>query len=456
MTVHRRVHRKATRNLLDSLFMSRSRLQQGLYCIGCEEYKDEKELMTEDGEEDGIKCLCPIHRTKCESRKERNYFFRLSKYQKEIEQLLEGSIEEGGGAGLSIMPISRRNEVLGWVHEGLRDFSISRAAVEWGIPIARDPEQTVYVWFDALLGYVSALLKIDDEVGGSSLPERCSNAGWPASVHIIGKDILRFHAVYWPAMLLSAGLDVPQCVFGHGFLTKDGLKMGKSLGNVLHPDELVNTFGADPVRYYFLAEMEFGKDGDFSENRFIEKVNASLANDVGNLLNRTLKMFRKNCEGVIDYDISLSFDADHPIRAICTSAVGDAKEAYESMRFHEACSAALSISGACNRFLEQKEPWIKLKNGTDEEKLEAKKDLIAVLEATRIVAYILWPIVPSLSVKILEQLRVLQKLQNDTDQIIPKWEYAVWGGGGLQVGHEVVSKPSPVFMRLEGTVQAAV
>ena len=410
---------------------------EGVYCVGCEEYKDIKEL--DEGN------MCPIHRTVCDARKERNYFFRLSRYQREIEALLEEDRN-------FVMPAARRNEVLGWVRDGLRDFSISRAAVSWGIPIARDPEQTVYVWFDALLGYVSALSQTDTDdanagqMDDNAVIDACVQAGWPASIHIIGKDILRFHAVYWPAMLMSADLPVPSCVFGHGFLTKDGLKMGKSLGNVLNPDELVESFGADAVRFYFLREMEFGKDGDFSETRFIDKVNASLANDVGNLLNRTMKMLQKNCGGVIPCDAS-GIERDHPLRKIAAAALADAENAYDAVSFHSACAAALSVSGECNKYLEETQPWTKLKKGNDEEKAMAQMDLTAVLEATRIVAHLLWPIVPSMSERIFEQLGV-------GGAATPAWRDASWGG--LKAGHEISKDVAPVFMRLEGSEAAVV
>ena len=406
---------------------------EGLYCVGCEEYKDEKELEEEE--------VCPIHKTRCDARKERNYFFRLSRYQREIEELLESNPD-------FVMPESRRNEVLGWVKDGLRDFSISRAAVSWGIPIDRDPEQTVYVWFDALLGYISALMQMRDVDASQTIATACARAGWPANVHIIGKDILRFHAVYWPAMLMSAGLPLPSCVFGHGFLTKDGLKMGKSLGNVLHPNELVDAFGADSVRYYFLREMEFGRDGDFSETRFVDKVNAALANDVGNLLNRTLKMMGKNCGGLVRFDTANEFPVDHPLRSVVVEATDAAERAYSSLRFHDACEAALSISGQCNLFLEQKKPWTKLKSDSDAEKAEAERDLVAVLEATRIVALILWPVVPSMSVRILEQLRIAGASRT------PNWDDVRWGG--LKSGHELSANPRPVFMRIEATMAEAI
>ena len=295
----------------------------GYYCVDCEEYKDEAEM------DAGAACVawraqvvggggcgackrergatltagphpprrtptpppppraaadkqCPTHRKTCALRSEQNYFFALSKYQGALEELLTSRPE-------FVTPDSRRNEVLGWVRAGLRDFSISRAAVEWGIPVPRDPKQTVYVWFDALNGYLSGGPRAGGMWTGAGLPrsaggqqvltaprppfawagllpegaeptpEALAAAGWPADLHLIGKDILRFHAVYWPAMLMAAGLPPPRAVFGHGFLTKDGLKMGKSLGNVLEPRALVQAYGADAVRYYFLREIAFGQ-----------------------------------------------------------------------------------------------------------------------------------------------------------------------------------------------------
>ncbi|MEB3178146.1 MAG: methionine--tRNA ligase, partial [Nostocaceae cyanobacterium] len=208
--------------------------QQGWYCVSCEEFKEERELL--EGKR------CPIHTNKqVEWRDEQNYFFRLSKYQ---EQLLELYRERPD----FIQPESRRNEVLNFVKQGLQDFSISRVNLDWGFPVPTDPNHTLYVWFDALLGYVTALLEPEEE----PTLENALAKWWPINLHLIGKDILRFHAVYWPAMLMSAEVPLPEKVFGHGFLTKDGQKMGKSLGNTLDPVELLDKYGADAVRYYFL------------------------------------------------------------------------------------------------------------------------------------------------------------------------------------------------------------
>ena len=203
-----------------------------------------------------------------------------------------------------------------FVAQGLQDFSISRVNVAWGIPLPIDPQQTIYVWFDALLGYMTALLDPD---GVEPTSRQCSPAQrWPINLHLIGKDILRFHAVYWPAMLMSAGLPIPERVFAHGYFTKDGKKISKSEGNAIDPIELVDRYGAEPLRYYFLKEIEFGQDGDFNENRFIEIVNADLANNLGNLVNRTLGMAKKYCQGRVPNCNAQDIAADNPLKAIGT------------------------------------------------------------------------------------------------------------------------------------------
>lgn len=398
---------------------------EGWYCVDCEEYKDEADMDAEHN--------CPIHRKPCRQRSEDNYFFALSKYQEPLEKLLTENPD-------FVSPSARRNEVLGWVKEGLRDFSISRAAVEWGIPVPKDPSQTIYVWFDALNGYLSGLVPEGEEGPAAAAdPEAMSKLGWPASVHIIGKDILRFHAVYWPAMLMSAGLPLPQRVFGHGFLTKDGLKMGKSLGNVLDPGALVGAYGADAVRYYFLREVPFGQDGDFSEERFRNIVNATLANDIGNLLNRTLNLLKKNCEGCLPID-SNALSADHPLRVTAAASIPAAATGYDRLRFHDALEAALALSSRGNRYLEESAPWTAFKKGDDAAKEKAGHDLVGVLEAVRIVAVLLAPATPALSTRIYQQLG-FDGVEGVT------WGDAEWGM--LKQGHATAA-PMPVMTRLEG------
>ncbi|GFR46467.1 hypothetical protein Agub_g8043 [Astrephomene gubernaculifera] len=410
---------------------------EGWYCVDCEEFKDEKEMVALEGP-DGKPATeargCPTHRKPCQHRKEANYFFRLSKYSKEVEELL---LRED-----FVQPASRRNELMSYVREGLRDFSISRAAVDWGIRVPKDPQHTVYVWFDALIGYLSGLLP--DDVTPTA-PAACEH-GWPASVHVIGKDILRFHAIYWPGMLLSAGLPPPRQVYGHGFLTKDGLKMGKSLGNTLDPQALVSTYGADAVRLYFMKEIVFGQDGDFSEARFRDVVNAALANNLGNGLNRTLNLLAKFHDRTIPLDAA-SLPADLPLRQLASERLPAAARSYSQLSFHEAAEAVLALASRSNQYLEETQPWTKLKKGTDAEKAEAAAVLVAVLEAVRVVAVGLAPLTPGLSRRIYAQLGFSEEQFEALT-----WADVAWGG--LKAGHRT-AEPAPVFVRLEAPEEAA-
>lgn len=326
-------------------------------------------------------------------------------------------------------------KVQSWVKSGLRDFSISRATVEWGIPVPNDSKQTIYVWFDALLGYLSALLKDENE----PTLDKAVAGGWPASVHLIGKDILRFHAVYWPAMLMSANLELPTTVFGHGFLTKDGLKMGKSLGNVLEPKDLIYRFGSDAVRYFFLKEVEFGNDGDYSEERFTNIVNAHLANTIGNLLNRTLGLLRRYCQSTLTVD-SISAAKYNPFKEHVMDLVEKARLNYMNLSFNSACEAVIDIANAGNVYLDEHTPWSLFKKG-DSSAEEAAKDLVVILEAMRIIAVALSPIVPRLCRKIYLQLGYLE---DDFEKL--SWGNTAWGA--LKAG-QVMAEPEPVFKRIE-------
>lgn len=396
---------------------------EGLYCVNCEEYKDEKELLADN--------CCPIHLKPCASRKEDNYFFALSKYQR----LLEETLTQNPGF---VQPAFRLNEVQSWIKSGLKDFSISRASVEWGIPVPNDQKQTIYVWFDALLGYISALSENDEQPN----LQTAVASGWPASLHLIGKDILRFHAVYWPAMLMSAGLKLPKMVFGHGFLTKDGMKMGKSLGNTLEPNELVQKFGSDPVRYFFLREVEFGSDGDYAEDRFINIVNAHLANTIGNLLNRTLGLLKKNCQSTLVVDSSAAA-VGNAFKEKVEELVAKARNHYEELSLSSACEAVLEIGNAGNSYMDERAPWSLFKQGGASSDAAAK-DLVLILEAMRIIAIALSPVTPRLSRRIYEQLGFPE------DQFAAAtWNETNWGG--LKAG-QVMAPPIPVFARIEQAI----
>jgi len=397
--------------------------QQGWYCVECEEFKEARELLANHH--------CAIHTNRAaEWRDEQNYFFRLSKYQNQLEALYQAQPE-------FIQPEIRRNEVLSFVRQGLQDFSISRVNLAWGIPVPVDPSHTLYVWFDALLGYITALLDPEDEPTLANALKKW----WPINLHLIGKDILRFHAVYWPAMLISAELPLPGCVFGHGHLTREGQKMGKSLGNTLDPIALVERYGADAVRYYFLKEIEFGRDGDFSESRFVNILNADLANDLGNLLNRTLKMALKYCDGQVPAVKDSDIPADHPLKHLGLTLGDRVAQAYEALAFSHACEAVLTLVRAGNKFLDQQAPWTLYKQGNQ---AAVNQILYTVLESVRLAAYLLSPIVPTTSSKIYQQLGF--SIQFEHGYPVPYTTHARWGH---LPGGQTLKTPQPVFQRLE-------
>lgn len=400
--------------------------QQGWYCVSCEEFKEERDLLEGN--------LCPIHTNKAvEWRDENNYFFKLSNYQAKLEQLYAEQPD-------FIQPASRRNEVLNFVQQGLQDFSISRVNLDWGFPVPSDPEHTLYVWFDALLGYVTALLDPEDE----PTLDNALKQWWPINIHLIGKDILRFHAVYWPAMLMSAGLPLPGRVFGHGFLTKDGQKMGKSLGNTLDPFALVDQYGADAVRFYFLKEIEFGRDGDFNETRFINVLNADLANDLGNLLNRTLKMAGRYCDGKIPTVTPDALGDENPLKDKGSGLAAQVQAAFDQLAFSEACEAALGLVRASNKYLDDTAPWTLYKQG---QQAETEAVLYTVLESVRLAGYLLSPIVPGLATAIYNQLGFEGNFDElEIGQRFPYKTHSVWG---LLPGEQPLGKAKPIFQRIE-------
>ena len=396
--------------------------QQGWYCVACEEFKDEA-----PGAEAPA---CGIHRRPLEWRDEVNLFFRLSRYQKEIEELV-------ARPGF-IAPSSRRAEVENFVASGLRDFSISRVDLPWGIPVPGHEGHTFYVWFDALLGYLSALLDDDDPVDLDLVLQR----GWPASLHVIGKDILRFHAVFWPAMLMSAGLPLPERVFGHGFLTREGQKMGKSLGNVLDPEVLLERCGRDAVRWYLLRDIPFGDDGDFQQQRFSDLVNNDLANTIGNMLNRTSSMARKWFEGAVPPAGSAAGD-DHPLAQAAAEAAALLDGGMEQLEFRRAAEAVLQLAIQANGFLNDRAPWKVMKQPGHEAEVGA--DLYAVLETARWVAVLLAPLLPDLSQRMLGQLGE-QALASEAGSCGGWRERQRWG---LLPPGRPLPEPEPVMQRLE-------
>jgi methionyl-tRNA synthetase len=417
--------------------------QQGWYCVSCEEFKEERDLL--EGKH------CPLHPSKqVEWRDESNYFFRLSKYQQQLEALYAEHPD-------FILPNSRRNEVLKFVAQGLQDFSISRVNVDWGIPLPSDPQQTIYVWFDALVGYITALLDPDVEPSlDNALQQR-----WPINLHLIGKDILRFHAVYWPAMLMSAGLALPDRVFAHGYFTKDGKKISKSEGNAIDPIDLVDRYGAEPLRYYFLKEIEFGQDGDFNETRFVEIVNADLANSLGNLVNRTLSMAKKYCQSRVPACNAEDISSDNPLKILGQALGSQVDIAYNNLAFREACETILTLVRSSNKYIDDLAPWALFKQ---DKQAELAQVLYAVLESARLSAYLLSPIVPKISTDIYHQLGLeidfdfvcgnsISRANAGDRNLQIDWEHhQKWGV--LKANH-LLGEPQPIFAKLETSIDVS-
>ena len=391
-------------------------VQKGWYCVGCEEFKENPD--------NSPTYKCPIHQKTLEWKNEENLFFRLSKYQTQIEDLInEPSF---------IQPKERRNEIINFVSKGLKDFSISRTNVSWGISVPETQNHTFYVWFDALLGYVSA---ISNDKKDPSLNDSINN-GWPADIHLIGKDILRFHAVYWPAMLLSAGMKLPNKVFGHGFLTREGQKMGKSLGNVLDPNILLSKYGKESVRWYLLKDISLGSDGDFQNKRFVDIINNDLANTIGNLLNRTSSMSRKWFDNRVPNDEN--FSNDNTLELYSNKAVKNYINHCDSYELDLAANTILNLAINTNLYLNDKKPWILIK---DDINIYLVSNIIYnVLESTRIIGLLLLPLLPDLSSKIDSQLGNLY------NKDISWNEQLAWG----KLKHNsILPPPTPIIEKLE-------
>jgi methionyl-tRNA synthetase len=376
----------------------------GKYCVPCELYYTDDELLPGD--------LCPIHRLLVETVEEENYFFKLSRFE---ERLLEWYDQHPG----AIVPDFRGNEVRGIIKGGLRDFSISRTSLEWGIPLPWDPKHVTYVWFDALTNYITA-------VGYGSDPERFAE-WWPVDYHLIGKDIIRQHCVYWPAMLLSAGIEPPKGWAVGGWLLVDGEKMSKTDGNVVDPLDLIDDFGVDGFRYYVLAAASYGNDGDFSLDGLISIYNSDLANNLGNLLSRVTTVVGSKCDG-----IAPAPRTDSPLAQAAAEAVAATTAAWQSVQPSRALEATWGLIRATNAYLETNEPW-KAQPGPEVEAV-----LGDALEALRIVALLASPAIPATSQQVWERIGL------DGHVAEQRLDAVAWGGypGGLPV-----SKGTPLFPR---------
>jgi len=387
----------------------------GWYSVRDEAYYDESELFEGEGDEKISPQGTPV-----EWVEEASFFFRLSAFGDRLLKLYKDNPDFIG-------PASRKNEITSFVNSGLNDLSISRTTFDWGIPVPDVDGHVMYVWVDALTNYLTG-------VGYPNVDSEDFKKYWPADVHVIGKDIIRFHAVYWPAFLMSAGIPLPKRVFAHGFLTNDGQKMSKSLGNVVDPFEIIDEFGVDAVRFFFLREINFGNDGDYGREKFINRCNADLANDFGNLAQRSLSMIAKNCEGIVPTPGEFTQD-DLALLKACENAVKVGRKAIDRNHVHAAVAVVWDVVGEANRYFANAEPWALKK--TDPERM--KTVLYVTAEAIRRLAIQAQAIVPDSAAKFLDLLAIADDKRqfaqvNDENMIAP----------GTQL-----PAPTPVFKRFD-------
>jgi len=388
----------------------------GKYCVACEEYYQDDELVSGPTEDGSISSdLCPIHQRPVEYFEEENYFFRLSRFE---DRLLDWY----GAHPTALRPEHRGNEALGLIRSGLRDFSISRTSLDWGIPLPWDPKHVAYVWFDALTNYLAAVGFGD---GTDGYTER-----WPVDFHLIGKDIVRQHCVYWPAMLMSAGIDLPKGWAIGGWLLSGGEKMSKTSGNVVNPLDLIDDIGLDGFRYYVLADTAYGNDGDFSWEGLVSRYNSDLANNLGNLAARVATVVAKKCDG-----IGTAPDPDSALGAVAAEAYEQTVAHWADVQPSKALDATWSLIRATNSHLETNEPW-KAEPGAEVDQVMGD-----ALEALRIVAILCSPAMPDTAQAVWERIGMPGDV---ADQRLP--EAAAWGQ--YPAGNDV-TKGDPLFPRMK-------
>ncbi|MFV0431301.1 MAG: methionine--tRNA ligase [Alphaproteobacteria bacterium] len=386
---------------------------EGWYAV-----RDEAFYMESDTEvRDGIR-YAKESGAEVEWLKEESYFFKLSAYQDKLLDYYEKHPD-------FIMPKSRRNEVISFVNSGLHDLSVSRASFKWGIPVPNNKNHVMYVWLDALANYLTVLGYPDTE------SEKFKQF-WPANVHMVGKDIIRFHAVYWPAFLMAAGLALPQRIFAHGWWTNEGEKISKSVGNVIDPIEIVNEYGLDSVRYFMLREVPFGNDGDFSKSSMVNRINSELSNEYGNLAQRVFSMIYKNCEGKIPAHKGLT-DEDKALLNQCNLVLEEMRKKIDKQSFTDAIEAVWKLIRAANQYVDIQAPWALKK--TDSQRMETVLWVLA--ETIRNITLLLQPVMPQSTGKILDYLSIAS-----TDR-----DFAMVGDVGQLKEGLVIDKPEPIFPR---------
>ncbi len=409
---HERVIQKIFKKLYDQGDIYKGHYE-GMYCTPCESFWTESQLV--DGK-------CPDCGREVKPAREEAYFLKLSKYQKQLEEYIDTNEN-------FIYPESRKKEMLNnFIKPGLQDLCVSRTSFKWGIPVDFDPKHVVYVWLDALANYITG---IGYDPDGSSEQYK---KYWPADVHIIGKDIVRFHTIYWPIMLMALGEPLPKQVFGHPWLLFGTDKMSKSRGNVIYADDLVDLFGVDAVRYYLLAEMPYASDGSITYENMIERYNADLANTLGNLVNRTIAMTNKYFDGVVQPgDVTEVLDGE--LKALAVETVGKADKLLSEYRVSDTLDTIFTLAKRCNKYIDETAPWALAKDESKKARLGTV--LYNLLESIRFVAVLLSPFLPETSEKILAQINTDIK---DYDSLS--------AFGALKAG-TVVGKAEPLFARID-------
>lgn len=390
---------------------------EGWYCTPCETFWMERQLT--DGN-------CPDCGRPVEMVQEESYFFRMGKYQDRLLKHIEEHPE-------FIQPVSRRNEMINFIKQGLEDLCVSRTTFDWGIPVPFDHKHVVYVWFDALTNYITAAGYLHDK-------EKFAKY-WPADVHLVGKEIVRFHSIIWPIILMALGIELPKKIYGHGWLVVDGDKMSKSKGNVVDPVLLIDEFGADAIRYFLLREINLGQDGNFSREALIKRINSDLANDLGNLLHRTLNMLQRYNAGVLGA-IEDSVAADAGLLDLARSTVPNYKKMMEEMDINGAIKSIWLLIGRANKYIDETEPWILAKDPGNAVRLNTV--LYHLLEVLSIVSVLVEPFIPVTSRRMREQLGLSVEVTPGTLDSL--------GGfgaeGTIRPGHRT-NKPEPIFPRIE-------